>query len=345
MAAMTNNIILTGFMGAGKSRIGRILAQNLQRPFVDMDRVIEQRQGKNIAQIFAEYGESFFRELEKQICFELAQKSGQIIATGGGTWANSDNRTAFEKDSIFCLKAPLDVLKERLKSSHRRPLAPQADGLYRSRKPIYDAILHQINTHLDSPDNIAARIGRLYELDQRFGPVPSHFYPIVIQKGLFSQFNDFTEWLSVKRNLVISNPGIIPNADILIPAGESYKNLDTVQKLYEQLLERELSRQDTLVAVGGGVVGDIVGFVAATFLRGISLIQVPTTLLAMVDSSIGGKTGVDLKQGKNLVGAFKNPLAVLIDPNFLKTLAPQELACGMAEVLKHPLISHNKLFY
>lgn len=343
------NLVLTGFMGTGKSRVGRILAENLKMPFVDMDRTIEQRQGKTIAQIFVDYGEPFFRELEKQLCFELSQKSGQIIATGGGALIPSGNRQLFSKDSIFCLTAPLDILAERLSRNPRRPLAANAKELWLERKPAYEKIFHQIESWKDAPEQIATRIQRLFELDARFGSPDGEFYPIIIQKNIFEQLPDFLDWLGVKKAVVVSNAEIAKlysgNLDmIIIPAGESHKNLETVQKIYTQLLEKDITRQDTLVALGGGVVGDITGFVAATYLRGISYVQVPTSLLAMVDSSVGGKTGVDLPQGKNLVGAFKQPLGVLIDPELLKTLPEAELKSGLAEVVKHAIIADPELF-
>ena len=131
---------------------------------------------------------------------------------------------------------------------------------------------------------------------------------------------------------------------ITIPAGEKYKTLATVQTIYDQLLAAGVDRQATVVALGGGVVGDVAGFVAATYMRGVDFVQCPTTLLAMVDASVGGKTGVDLPQGKNLVGAFKQPTAVLADINTLQTLPPVEFAAGMAEVVKHGLINDAELF-
>lgn len=336
-------------MGTGKSRIGRILAENMKMPFIDMDRVIEQRQGKTINEIFAGYGEPFFRELEKQLCFELSQKSGQIIATGGGALISKANRQLFSKDSIFCLRAPLDILTERLSRNPKRPLAANAAELWMERKPDYDKIFHQIDSWKDSAEQIAAQIQRLFELDTQFGPPEENFYPIIIQKGIFKKMPDFLGWLGVKKAVIISNPEIAKlyagNLDtILIAEGESHKNLETVQSLYTQLLDRDVTRQDTLIALGGGVVGDITGFVAATYLRGISYVQVPTTLLAMVDSSVGGKTGVDLPQGKNLVGAFKNPLGVLIDPELLSTLPEVELRCGLAEIVKQAIIGDPELF-
>lgn len=131
---------------------------------------------------------------------------------------------------------------------------------------------------------------------------------------------------------------------LTVPAGEQYKTLPTVNGLYSQLLAAGMDRTGTIVALGGGVVGDMAGFVAATYMRGVAFVQCPTSLLAMVDASVGGKTGVDLPEGKNLVGAFKQPTAVLADIATLQTLPPAEFAAGMAEVIKHGLISNPRLF-
>ena len=131
---------------------------------------------------------------------------------------------------------------------------------------------------------------------------------------------------------------------VTIPAGEQHKTLATVQTIYDQLLAAGIDRQATVVALGGGVVGDVAGFVAATYMRGVDFVQCPTSLLAMVDASVGGKTGVDMPQGKNLVGAFKQPTAVLADVATLQTLPPEEFASGMAEVVKHGLINNPDLF-
>lgn len=136
----------------------------------------------------------------------------------------------------------------------------------------------------------------------------------------------------------------IESSFALIPEGEKVKNLKTVSKLYHDCVHSRLDRTSAIVALGGGVIGDIAGFVAATYLRGVSLIHVPTTLLAMVDSSIGGKVGVDLPQAKNFVGAFYQPSLVWIDPTVLKTLAPREFRNGLAEVIKYGIIADKQLF-
>jgi 3-dehydroquinate synthase len=129
-----------------------------------------------------------------------------------------------------------------------------------------------------------------------------------------------------------------------MPSGEGYKTLDTVRQMYDVMLDNRLERRSPVIALGGGVVGDTAGFIAATYLRGVPFVQVPTTLLAMVDASVGGKVGVNVPQGKNLIGAFHQPVAVLIDPLVLQTLPPRELRCGLAECVKHGVIRDPDLF-
>jgi 3-dehydroquinate synthase len=163
-----------------------------------------------------------------------------------------------------------------------------------------------------------------------------------------------------KKVLLISNPNVFQHygekviaslqaanfdvATCILPDGESYKNLESLQKIYDTALENRIERSSTMVALGGGVIGDMTGFAAATWLRGINFIQVPTTLLAMVDASIGGKTAVNHPQGKNLIGAFYQPKLVLIDPDVLKTLPEREFRAGMAEVIKYGVIWDAELF-
>ena len=163
-----------------------------------------------------------------------------------------------------------------------------------------------------------------------------------------------------KKVLVVSNPTIFKHygqraiaslqsagfevSSVNLPAGEQYKTLNSIQKIYNAALENHLERSSTLVALGGGVIGDMAGFAAATWLRGIHLVQVPTSLLAMVDAAIGGKTGVNHPKGKNLIGAFYQPRLVLIDPHVLKTLPAKEFRAGMAEVIKYGVIWDVDLF-
>jgi 3-dehydroquinate synthase len=185
---------------------------------------------------------------------------------------------------------------------------------------------------------------------------PGGDYDILIEPALLADINrhmdEFGLW---GRTVVVTNEMLaplygaaliaqLPDAVLVVmPEGEQHKTLETVQQLYSDFIAAGLDRSGTVVALGGGVVGDTVGFAAATYMRGVRFIQIPTTLLAMVDSSVGGKVGVDLPQGKNLVGAFKQPDVVLIDTHTLKTLPEREWRCGLAEVIKHGLLADEGL--
>lgn len=180
---------------------------------------------------------------------------------------------------------------------------------------------------------------------------PNGEYPIFIGHNLLK---DVQSLAKIKGQfVVITDETVGPlhakrifgeTAVIQVPTGEKYKTLETVRYLYDELFKIGIDRKGTLVALGGGVVGDMTGFVAASYMRGIDFVQCPTTVLSMVDASVGGKTGVDMPQGKNLVGAFKQPTAVIADIDTLATLSPEETASGMAEVIKHGLINDSQLF-
>ena len=191
--------------------------------------------------------------------------------------------------------------------------------------------------------------------------LPQQSYEIAIAPKSLDQLGEHMTSLKLgKKVLLVSNPTIFKHfgeraiaslkvagfevAELTLPAGERYKTLNSVQKIYDTALENRLERSSTLVALGGGVIGDMTGFAAATWLRGINFVQVPTTLLAMVDAAVGGKTGVNHPQGKNLIGAFHQPRGVLIDPEVLKTLPVREFRAGMAEVIKYGVIWDAELF-
>ena len=178
---------------------------------------------------------------------------------------------------------------------------------------------------------------------------PNGQYDVIVGEALLDQLQRFVPAISTAAIVTDSNVGplyahTLSTPIITIPAGEQHKNLATVRTIYDKMLTLGLDRKATIIALGGGVVGDITGFVAATYMRGIDFVQCPTTLLAMVDASVGGKTGVDLPQGKNLIGAFKQPLAVIADLATLQSLPEAEFASGMAEVVKHGLIAGGDLW-
>ncbi len=185
---------------------------------------------------------------------------------------------------------------------------------------------------------------------------PGGDYDILIEAGLLQNINSLLDDFQLNRKVaIITNPTVarfhgealarrLPNATLItMPDGEQYKSIDTLAQIYTNLMDAGLDRSGTVIALGGGVVGDTAGFAAATYMRGVRLVQIPTTLLSMVDSSVGGKVGIDLPQGKNLAGAFKQPVKVLIDPDVLKTLPESEWRCGMGEVIKHGLLADEGL--
>jgi shikimate kinase/3-dehydroquinate synthase len=365
------NIVLTGFMGTGKTTAGRLLAERLGRPFVDTDQLIEQRTGRSIPTIFAEQGEPYFRALERVVAQALAGQTGLVIATGGRLLLDSENAAVLGRNSlIFCLTAEPEEILARLESElDRRPLLASADPAGRVRSLLQERAdrygrFTQVNTSGQTPGEVAGEILRRLESSEppAGAPVaataassltvafPGGQYDVHVGYGLLPRL---TELAALDGPfVVVGDSNVVPlyaaecglaQKVISIPAGEAYKTLDTVRLIYDELLAAGLDRQGTIVALGGGVVGDITGFVAATYLRGVRFVQCPTSLLAMVDSSVGAKVGVDLPQGKNLVGAFKQPAAVIADLNTLQTLPAEELAAGMAEVVKGGLIGSPNL--
>jgi 3-dehydroquinate synthase len=374
---MTPNLVLTGFMGTGKTSTGQSAAKKLGMPFVDMDAEIEARVGMPIRQIFAEKGELAFRQIETQVCLDLAAQGGRVIATGGGALLNPENRAAFQRDVLVCLNASVPVLARRLGVSAEsaapaageppkqvRPLLNVADPsaeierLLAARRPVYASLPWQVETDGLSPAEAADKVVAIYRL--RSLPVrhPNGQYNIYIGEGALENIGGLFRQANIPTNeavAVVSNSVVAPlhasrvEAALLrygyapflcsVPDGESHKSLTTVESLYGQFLAGGLSRGGTVLGLGGGVTGDMAGFAAATYLRGVRYVQAPTTLLSMVDASVGGKVGVDLPQGKNLVGAFKQPELVVMDPLVLETLPVGELRSGMAEAIKHGILA------
>ncbi|MFW6115649.1 MAG: 3-dehydroquinate synthase [Chloroflexota bacterium] len=375
---MTDNVVLTGFMGVGKTAVGREVARQLGRPFVDMDTQIEARAGKSISRIFSEDGEAAFRTMETALCRELAAEAGArhdlvdgaIIATGGGALVNPENRALTrESGLVICLDADPEEILHRLSDSNSRPLLDGPDPrtgverLMAARRQAYGAIPWHINTTGLSIAQVAQRVIALIDAISLSVRHPGGSYAIRIGRGVLNHVGGALRAAGVPpetRIAMVSNDVVAPlyaarveealrasglhPVLCVIPDGEQHKTLATVASLYDQFLAAGLDRTGAVLSLGGGITGDIAGFAAATFMRGVPFAQVPTSLLAMVDASVGGKTGVDLPQGKNLVGAFKQPLCVTIDPALLETLEAAEVRSGMAEVIKHTIIGDANLF-
>ncbi len=364
------NIVITGFMGTGKSAVGREVARRLGREFVDMDAVIEMRAGKPIARIFAEDGEPAFRRMEAALCAELSARDGLVIATGGGALVNPENRAVMTRSGVVvCLNAEPDEILRRVGGNSDRPLLQVPDPrariveLLAARREAYAAIPWQIETTGLTIEQVAERAIAVAGFETLTVHYPGGEYPIHIGAGTLAHVGGALRAAGApegSRVAIVSNPTVAPlyggqvEASLraagfkpfacTMPDGEQHKTLATVESLYGQFLAGGLDRSGTVLALGGGVVGDVAGYAAATFMRGVRFAQAPTTLLAMVDSSVGGKTGVDLPQGKNLVGAFKQPAVVVIDPTVLATLPAEEFRSGMAELIKHGVIGDAVLF-
>jgi len=367
-ATQNGNLILTGFMGTGKTTVGRILARRLNRPFLDCDDLIEERAGMTISEIFTSRGEAAFRQLETGLCRELNGQSGLVIATGGGMLIDPVNRQLMEGSGrVICLLTTPEAAVERLAGRDNRPLLAESDQLaaarqiLEKREAIYNSFEWRVETAGRAPEEVADEALRLWETRRPIVHGPTGDYSIHIQESILARLGQLVANLGRRGRIVlVSNPtvwelyGVTATQSLEsagfdvtpcpMPDGEEHKTLETVARLYEDFLNAGLDRSGTVVALGGGVVGDVAGFAAATFMRGIPVVQVPTTLLSMIDSSVGGKTGVDLPRGKNLVGAFHHPILVVIDPDVLSTLPAQQIGCGLAETLKAGIIADSTLY-
>ncbi len=377
------NLILIGPMGSGKSSIGRKLAQRLGLCFVDADHEVERNTGASIPLIFEMEGEAGFRERERATLQRLCEGAGTVIATGGGAVLHPQTRELLrERGFVIHLHIDLEHQWQRLRNDRHRPLLQRPDRYERLRRigeeraPLYAQVA---DTRIDT-----GRIGLRAAIDAiceslhqaqwlpaqnpNGTPCPPTFrhidvelgarrYPIRIGEGELAH-GHWPNAIRGRHVLVISDENIAPHyletvlarleakqvATLVLPPGESEKTLARFGDAMAALARLKASRDATILALGGGVVGDLSGFAAACWMRGIAFIQLPTTLLAMVDSSVGGKTAVDLPEGKNLVGAFHQPAAVAADTATLATLPQRELQAGLAEVVKYGAIGDTEFF-
>jgi 3-dehydroquinate synthase len=367
------NIILAGFMGTGKTTVGRRLAKRLGRTFLDTDRIIEERQGRTISEIFQSEGEEYFRALEKELCEEIVQQGNAVVATGGGLFLDRDNRRTMSRSGIILrLACTPEAALERIGSGRNRPKVAddptaRVKQLLAEREPMYASLPFQIDTTGCALDQVVDDIVHvLSNVGKRLNVIPVSLpdgggYSIAVGDGILDlvgpmlRNRKFTSRVAVVADENVAklhadtameslrNSGFEPSLCVM-PPGEQSKSHEHLLRLYGRFLEIGLDRKGVVVAIGGGVIGDLAGFAAASYMRGVALVHCPTTLLAMVDSSVGGKTGVDLPQGKNLVGAFKQPVFVISDTGTLASLPPREVRMGMAEVIKHTVIDDADLF-
>ena len=381
------NIILVGMMGAGKTTIGKSLAQMLAKEFVDSDHEIQERTGVKIPVIFEIEGEAGFRKRESEVLIELVKKNNIVLATGGGAVLSQENRQLLRESGIVIyLRASISDLYRRTRHDKNRPLLKsqtlyaRLNELYIQRDAYYRETAHII---IDSGKQgvrqlIQKLINKLNSINADSIKHANHSnimqtisvdfttssdkrsYPIHIGYGILDQIDLILSCLPQKRVAIVSNTTVAPlyleklrqalekhavtSVPIIIPDGEAHKNWETLNLIFDALLKNHCERNTTILALGGGVVGDMSGFAAATYLRGVPFIQIPTTLLAQVDSSVGGKTGINHPLGKNMIGAFYQPRMVLADSATLNTLPDRELCAGLAEIIKYGLIRDPAFF-
>lgn len=360
---MRQHLFLVGMMGSGKTAIGSRLARLLNVPFYDTDLLIEQLTGRQVSRIFQESGEQTFRELEADRLRWVTQQPAGVVATGGGAVIREANRELMRRNGwMVYLEASPETLWARIPADTQRPLLKTHNPLQRlrellqEREPFYLEADWQIATGSLSMQAVVKRIASVFAPDID-NPLQIHIalgrdrdYTVEIAPGLLRANERLLSFLSSPQIVILTHPILLSYVETLIaglqgwgiqvscitiPPGERYKSLHRAEKLYHHLTDLKADRQTCLIALGGGVIGDLGGFVASTYMRGIPLIQVPTTLLAQVDSSVGGKTAVDLPGGKNLAGTFYQPRHVLIDPEVLLSLPARQWRNGMAEVLKY----------
>lgn len=381
------NIILVGMMGAGKTTIGKALANSLGKEFIDSDHEIQDRTGVKIPVIFEIEGEAGFRKRESEVLIELVKKNNIILATGGGAVLSRENRQLLRRGGIVIyLRATVNDLYRRTRHDKNRPLLQtqnlfaRLNELYVQRDALYRETSHVI---IDSGKQgvrflVQKLINKLISIDYNnimrnnnknamqtvtvdFTPSSEkRSYPIHIGYGILQQVDLIVSCLSQKRVAIVSNTTIAPlyldklrtalekqgiiSVPIVLPDGEAHKNWETLNLIFDALLKNHCERNTAILALGGGVIGDLTGFAAATYLRGVPFIQIPTTLLAQVDSSVGGKTGINHPLGKNMIGAFYQPRMVLTDSATLNTLPNRELRAGLSEIIKYGLIRDPAFF-
>jgi shikimate kinase/3-dehydroquinate synthase len=366
--------VLIGFMGAGKSTAADELADALGGRALDSDALLEERFGHPVAREFELRGEAAFRAAEEElVCGLLAAAApGDVVALGGGSVLSERTREALGDHVTVLLDVDPDTAWERVgrgaESSGERPLARDRDAfraLHATRAPLYEQLADA--TLAELPRGGAARTaGSLRALAASppgtrmlWASSASGEYPVLVGRGLLGDVEGrYAERVwpldrERSRAICVSDETVSAlyrgrlgalAATIAIPPGEEHKTLATAERVWHELAGAGVTRADHVVALGGGVVGDLAGFCAATYQRGVPVVQVPTTLVAQVDSAYGGKTGVDLPEAKNYVGAYHQPAGVLVDPDTLATLPDAELAAGWVEVLKTALIAGGRLW-
>lgn len=345
---LASHVLLIGPPGVGKSRVGRMLAQRLAVPFSDLDRQVVQRSGQSIADLFQA---GTFRQWEREMLPELLSLPAHVVALGGGALLDPANLAlALRSGTVVCLRAPLAVLKTRTAGGDRPLLKDRSlESLLAERRDHYAQFPFQVQAEgqvEEVVDRICAQLpfgwGQAIDPTVRVGPVAGLGEALAGFQGQRALVV-VDEAVSAEGVWKALNDAKLEFEVLQVAGGEDLKTPESLIRLWRELAQRKLARDSLLVAVGGGTVGDAAGFAAATYLRGIPVVQVPTTLLAMVDAAIGGKVAVNLPEGKNLVGAFHPPALTWIDPAFARTLPRRAYLAALPEMLKSAILGDFEL--
>jgi shikimate kinase/3-dehydroquinate synthase len=367
------SIVLVGLMGAGKTSIGRRIAARLGMPFRDADTEIEQAAGgTTVPEIFERFGEPEFRAVERRVIARLLAGDPIVLATGGGAYMDPATRATIRREGVcIWLRCRLPTLLRRVAGRGHRPLLDGGDPaeilqhLMVIRHPIYAEADVIVDCGDESPEVTTGRVldgllawrpprrltvaleSRAYDVvvgDNLLARAGALLAPVLPQKRCFVVTDSQVAGLHLPTLLAGLGATGFEATPIVVPAGETSKSLEHFAEVTDQLLAAGIERRTAVIALGGGVVGDLAGFAAAATLRGLPFVQAPTTLLAQVDSSVGGKTGINTRHGKNLLGAFHQPHMVLADTATLATLPARELRAGYAEIAKAGLIGDAAFF-
>jgi len=354
-------------MGSGKSTVGPIVAAKLALPFIDLDAAVEQQAQQSVADIFKCEGEHGFRQREHAALTDLMSGPRAVIALGGGTVTSEPlRRQLLSNGFIVTLSAPLQALVQRVSQDSNRPLladkspAVALAEILNARAAAYSECHVTLATDSCTPAEVAERVLSALAQQPIVVPLGTRTYRVEIGTGVRKRIAEHVaQYLKAPVVLITDRNVQMPWAaevseilkanavnceQIVLEPGEVHKTSFTMQMIWERALNAKVDRNSLVVGVGGGVVGDLSGFTAATLLRGVAVGHVPTTLLAMVDSAVGGKTGFDTAHGKNLIGVFHQPSFVLCDPQTLQTLPDREFRCGLAEAVKSAWLSGETFF-
>jgi shikimate kinase / 3-dehydroquinate synthase len=355
-------LVFAGFMGAGKTVAAQAVAKAWGVEAIDTDALVERELGIRIPDFFADQGEEAFRLREEIVVAHALDHAppGSVVALGGGALGSPRVRQAAGRHLVAWLDVDVDTCWSRVATDGAaRPLAADRDAfarLHAERQSAYEAAAQAVILNR-SPDTLDTALSGLEALANRpagtrmlWAWSASGQYPVYLRDGLLT---DDAPWPGPGRRFLVTD-GAVGRlyADRLEPLagrvsvmpGEQSKTVAHAEIVWTELVRAGLTRSDHVVALGGGVIGDLAGFCAATYQRGVPIVHVPTTVVAQVDSAYGGKTGVDLSEAKNYVGAYHQPAAVLVDPGTLRTLPREERAAGYAEIVKTALIAGGRLW-